>query len=187
MPEGSITKEKIRDHFRRLWMIYLAGVVIVLFLNNLIFTVTRPSFSDEEILKIMLLNTEVEMDTDSLLASLAETGILSVQTEILPGANIADPASVMLVSVKLTSGYGDIYLTDSAGLEVLESRAACLDLSGMEMSDVQFVQVIHPETNAAYPGALQTGNGLLLVIPSNAENAAAAQAALPILVKQITE
>ena len=183
----SITKQRIRDHFSRMWIIYIAGVLIVLFLNHILFTVTRPSYSDDETLKIMLLNAEAEIDTESLLASLSGTGIQSVRTEPLSGADISDPTSVMMLSAKLISGFGDIYITDAAGLTVLQSRAACLDLSDMEIPGTQPVPVTHPETGETYPGALQTGNGLLLVIPYNSTNIPQAKTALPILTRMITE
>lgn len=187
MPEGRITSIKIRDHFRRMWIFYLVGMAIVLFLNNLIFTVTRPSFSDDETLKIMLLNVEAQIDESALLASLQDAGIRCVETEALAGAAADDPTSNMLLLVKLTSGFGDIYITDSAGLAQLESRAACLDLSDVQAQGAAPVFVTHPETNQSYAGALQLADGRYLVVPSNSTNIPQARQALPTLIKMLTE
>ena len=46
MPEGGMRRARLRAHLRRCWMIYLAGAVAVVLLNNLIYTVTRPRASE---------------------------------------------------------------------------------------------------------------------------------------------
>ena len=40
MPETGLSPNRIREHLRRRWYIYLIGAVLLCFLNNLIFTVT---------------------------------------------------------------------------------------------------------------------------------------------------
>lgn len=187
MPEEKITRQSIRDHFRRMWVWYLAGIAIVLFLNNLFFTVTRPSFSDGETLKIMLLNTSAAIDEEKLLQSIGETGIQCVQTEELAFASADDSTSNMLLMVKLTAGFGDIYITDESGLMQLNNRAACLDLADIRARGFEPVTVIHPESGETLTGALKTPDGKYLVIPSNSTNIQEAKTALPLLAAMITE
>ena len=124
MPEGKITRQRVRDHFRRLWAVYLIGAVALCFLNHLVFTVTRPGCSEAETFKIMLVNTDVSLPEDELLSRTEHLGFRAVETlelSVAPG----DPTSRMLLITQLVAGDGDIYITDAAGLDVLREREAC--------------------------------------------------------------
>ena len=74
MPEGGMSRARLRAHLRRCWAVYLVGAVAVLLLNNLIYTVTRPRASEEETLRVMLLNVDWEPDGGAQ-AALAEADI----------------------------------------------------------------------------------------------------------------
>lgn len=161
MPEGKITRQRVRDHLRRLWAVYLIGAVALCFLNHLVFTVTRPGYSDDETLKIMLLNTDVSIAEEELLEKVAHLGFRTVETVELSVAP-EDPNSRMLLVTQLISGFGDIYITDEAGLDVLNERYAC-----------------HTARE------LQTG--LYLVVIRNGTNLESAQAAAEILAKKMGE
>ena len=124
MPEGKITRQRMRDHLRRLWMVYLAGMLALALANHLVYTVTRPSYSEDETLKIMLLNVDVSIDEEALLKDVQRLGFRTVETVPLYIA-LEDPASEMLLAVQLTGGFGDIYITDAQGLAALEARNAC--------------------------------------------------------------
>lgn len=116
--------QAIREHLRRLWVIYLAGAVILVFLNHLVYTMTRPGYTDDETLKIMLLNVEIELDEAALLEQVKPLGFETV--EIVP-LSIAweDTTSDMLFKVQIISGFGDIYICDAQGLAALEEREVC--------------------------------------------------------------
>lgn len=116
--------QAIREHLRRLWAVYLAGAVILLFLNHLVYTVTRPGFSDDETLKIMLLNVEIELDEYALLERVKPIGFEAVETVPLSIA-WEDAASDMLFKMQITGGFGDIYVCDAQGLAALEDREVC--------------------------------------------------------------
>lgn len=129
MEQQGITRARVRDHFRRLWVVYLVGAALILFLNNLAFTIARPSFSEEETLKIMLLNVDLDLSGDALLPAVEPLGFRAVEVEPLAVAP-GDPTSEMLLAVQLTGGFGDLYICDAAGMEALSAREACLELSG---------------------------------------------------------
>lgn len=159
MPDGKITRQRVRDHLRRLWAVYLIGVAALCFLNHLVFTMTRPGYSDDETLKIMLLNTGIPIEEAKLLEKVENLGFRTVETLELTVAP-EDATSRMLLITQLVSGYGDIYITDEAGLSVLNEREAC--------HTVREVQ-----------------DGLHLVVISNGTNVESAQAAAEILAEEL--
>lgn len=165
MPDTKITSARIREHLRRMWAAYLVGAVLALFFNHLIFTLTRPSFSEDETLRIMLLNADVTIDEAALLDALQPAGVKSVQMESLISAGQMDAAGAMLVKAKLISGNGDLYITDAAGLKHLEHAGAFADASA----------------------AVPCGDGIYLLIPDHAQNTQQAQLALPIMKNMLTE
>lgn len=162
MPDTKITSARIREHLRRMWALYLVGAVLALFFNHLLFTVTRTSFSEDETLKIMLLNTDLAIDEPALLEATEHLGFRSVET--LPLAvSYGDPSSEMLLLMQLTGGFGDIYIADSGGMDLLSSREACLD------------------------GGMRLPGGLFIAAMKNSTTPGRAQDALPILFQMIAE
>lgn len=151
--------EAIRDHLRRLWKLYLAGFVALVLANHLVYTLTRPAYSDDETLKIMLLNVEMELDETELLEKTRHLGFEAV--EIVPlSIALEDPASEMLLKVQLIGGFGDIYITDAQGLAALEEREACDHIREMD-------------------------GGIYLIVARNGTDLQSAQAALEILEKEM--
>jgi len=144
MPEGKITRRRVRDHLRRLWAVYLIGAVALCFLNHLVFTVTRPGHSDSETLKIMLINADVSLPEDELLQKTEHLGFRMVETLDL---NVApeDAASRMLLIAQLVSGDGDICIADAAGLSVIKERNACCAVR--ELRNGLSIAVINDEQN----------------------------------------
>lgn len=152
-------REAIKDHLRRLWKVYLVGIVALTLANHLVYTLTRPSYGEDETLKIMLLNVEVELDEAQMLEKTRSLGFEAV--ELVPLAiALEDPASEMLLKVQLVGGYGDIYITDAQGLAALEAREVC--------------QRVH-----------EAENGMYLVVIDNGTNWQSALAAMDILEKEM--
>ena len=192
MPEGGMRRARLRAHLRRCWMIYLAGAVAVVLLNNLIYTVTRPRASEEETLRVMLLNVDWEMEEDAQAALLEEMqnrdgSIHALELETIVAARQGDPQSAMLLTVKLVAGYGDVYVTDADGLALLEEKTACLPLEGVEAPGYEAVECTDPETGARYPGALRSEAGLYIVVMSNGTNIESSLNALPLLAAALVE
>lgn len=133
MPVKKISKEGLKAHFRRCWAIYIIGVIVVCFLNNLVFTMTRPRAPEEETVRIMLINTynaPSEAQQDALyykLHSLDET-INCLEIESLSYGDNSDPQVNMVLPVKVAAGYADIYVADQVGFEELLGLGALLPL-----------------------------------------------------------
>ena len=143
MPEGKISREKLKDHFRRLWAVYLAGIVLLCFLNNVVYDVTRPAYSDAETLKILLVNADAGVDEEGLLADVRGLDFKAVET--LPLAvQKGDPTSEMLLFVQLTEGSVDICIADEAGYELLLQRDVCLHT---EAAGREYMVVLKNGTN----------------------------------------
>lgn len=184
MPEGKITGNMLRDHFRRLWLVYLVGIVLMFFLNNVIFDVTRPDFSDDETLKIMLLNADAALSEDALLEDVRDLGFGCV--ELLPLAYAPeDPSSRMLVYMQLTGGFGDIWITDAAGLELLLERDACLRLDGVEIAGLVSVEKQNMQTGQGFTAALRLPGENYIVVARNGTTPDAALKALVSLTKNM--
>ena len=188
MPESRITWAMLKDHFRRLWAVYLVGAVLLVFLNHLAFTVTRPGFSDDETLKIFRLNVDVPIDEARLLDAVRDSlpQFLALEIEDLAAASADDAAAAMLLATKITAGFGDIYLTDEAGLELLVRREACHPLEGVYLPGYEGVMCTHPETGKTYTAAL-CRDGICLVVMENGTDIESALAALGPLAAEIME
>lgn len=158
MPEGKITRQRLKDHLRRLWAVYLIGAVALCFLNHLVFAVTRPGYSEAETLRIMLVNADISLQEDSLLSKAEPLGFRAMETLNL-GFAPQDATSRMLLITQLVSGNGDIYIADGAGFSLLQERGAC---------------------RAVY----ELQNGLYLAAVNNEQNV---QAALEILIDELGE
>lgn len=136
MPETGFSLQKIKLHLKKWIGLYLAGMIAVCFLNHIVYTVTRPGFSDDERLKIMILNAETMFAQEDyaelsmrMLQEIqkADAGILTLEFEELPQIEDGNLSSEMLLSATLTGGYGDLYLTDESGLMLLEKKNALTD------------------------------------------------------------
>ena len=179
MPESGFALRRIREHLRRWIGLYLAGMIAVCFLNHIVYTVTRPGFSDDERLKIMLLNVETAL-TDSDYADLsmkllpeiqkADEGVLILEFAELPQIEAGNPSSELLLKVQLTGGYGDLYLTDEAGLALLAQKNALAEDGAVQIDS-----------------CVLTGQKAYLAIISNTTDMESARIALPIVAAMLEE
>lgn len=177
MPERGHCLARIKIHLRKWIGLYLAGMVLICFLNHLVYTVTRPEYSDDETLKIMLLNVDTgDGDTDAQAEALlpriqaADAGILALEFEQLPRITPGDAQSEMLLRVQLTGGFGDIYLCDGTGLALLKEMHACADGGTVHLEKCSL-----------------TGSGAYLAIVSNTTDMESARTALGILAENLKE
>ena len=186
MPDGKITRQKIRDHLRRLWPAYLIGLAVLVFLNNLVYTVTRPGYSEDETLKIMLLNVEAAIPEEALLQQVEHLGFKCVETLPLSLSD-ENPGDAMLLAVQLTGGYGDIFIADAACLNALLQREACLPLPAGSYTDAQVKMHTAPEAGESYAAALRGPNDTYFAVMRNGTTPENALAAMDILFQMITE
>lgn len=156
MPDTKFSLPRLREHLRKWWIFYVVGLALICFLNNLVFTMTRPQVPEENTVRIMLLNVYAEQEAtearaDELLSELQaqERPVELVQFESLLGTG--DQYSDMVVVVKLASGYSDLFITDDAGFESLSIKGACLPLDDVvSADDSRAIRYTDEETGETY-------------------------------------
>ena len=199
MPEVQLSPRRIREHLRRRWYFYLAGIVLLCFLNNLIFTVTRPRVPERALLHAMLVNvdapdSQLEALERTLLAAArsAEPDVRAVELEPLQYLGESDAGSTILLATKFAAGGADLYIADEAGFAAMAARGCCaaLDLEGLAQGEPAF----DPETGASCAVRMDAGaifgnaeGEIYLFVSAGADNPAAAEAALRTLTTQASE
>ena len=190
MPELQLSPRRIREHLRRRWPIYLVGIVLLCFLNNLVFTVTRPRVPERALLHVMLVNVdapdmELERLEGALLAAAqsAEPDVRAVELEPLQYLGESDAGSAILLATKFAAGGADLYLADEAGYEAMAARGFCAALDAGALSGADLLH--DPETgegcalrldaDVLFPGA---EGKICIFVSAGADNPAAAEAAL---------
>lgn len=177
MPDERISLQKLKDHFRRLWAVYLAGFALLWFANSLVYDVTRPGFSDDETLKIMLLNTSAAISEEELLQEVEFLGFKAV--EMVELAVLAgDPMGEVQLAVQLTGGYGDIWIADEAGLDMLAARGVCLPLEESPGEEFALAERAEPESGEIIAAAIGLQPGVYMAVAGNGTNTQSALAAL---------
>ncbi len=190
MPEVQLSPHRIREHLRRRWYFYLAGIVLLCFLNNLIFTVTRPRTPERALLRVMLVNVdapeaELERLEERILAAAqaAEPELREVEIELLQYLGESDAGSNILLATRFVSGGADLYIADEVSYEVMAARGYCaaLDLENLPDGEPAF----DPETGESCAVRLDAGailaegeGEVYLFVSAGADNPAAARAAL---------
>ena len=188
MPEVQLSPRRIREHLRRRWYFYLAGIVLLCFLNNLIFTVTRPRTPERALLRVMLVNVdapdaELKRLEERILAAAqaAEPELREVEIEPLQYLGESDAGSNILLATRFVSGGADLYIADEVSYEVMAARGYCaaLDLENLPDGEPAF----DPETGESCAvrldaGAILAEGEVYLFVSAGADNPAAARAAL---------
>ena len=202
MPETAFSMQRIKMHLRRWIGLYLAGMIALCFLNHLVYTVTRPGFSDDERLKVMLLNVDFQLSDEEYAAlslqllpeiQKADDGILTLEFEPLAGAAQGNPASDMLLSAKLIGGFGDIYLCDRYGYELLGRRGALQDLGKIQIDGWESIAAADTETGKTFTGGLRlkhcrlTGGEINMAVAANGTDIDSAMAALRVIANALKE
>ena len=199
MPEVQLSPRRIREHFRKRWPVYLAGILLLSFLNNLIYTATRPRTPERALLHAMLINVdapdaELERLEPLLLtaAQAAEAEVRAVEFEPLQYLGESDAGSAILLATKFAAGGADLYIADEAGFAAMAARGCCaaLDLEGLPQGEPAF----DPETGASCAVRMDAGaifadaeGEIYLFVSAGADNPAAAEAALRTLTTQASE
>ena len=144
MPEVRLSPRRVREHFRRRWPVYLAGIVLLCFLNNLIFTVTRPRIPERALLHVMLVNVDApDAELEGLEARLltaaqaAEPEVRAVELEPLSYLGENDAGTAILLATKFAAGGADLFIADEAGYEAMAARGFCAALDAATLQDAQ--------------------------------------------------
>lgn len=193
MPETGLSPNRIREHLRKRWYLYLAGALLVCLLNNLIYTVTRPRVPERALLHVMLVNvdapdSELEALEQALLtaAQAAEPDVRAVELEPLQYLGESDAGSNILLATKFAAGGADLYIADEAGYEVMAARGFCAALDAENLPGAELLT--DPETGERCAVRLDAGaifgdaeGEIYLFVSAGADNPAAARSALKIL------
>lgn len=193
MPETGLSPNRIREHLRKRWYLYLAGALLVCLLNNLIYTVTRPRVPERALLHVMLVNvdapdSELERLEQALLAAAqaAEPDVRAVELEPLQYLGESDAGSNILLATKFAAGGADLYIADEAGYEVMAARGFCAALDAENLPGAELLT--DPETGERCAVRLDAGaifgdaeGEIYLFVSAGADNPAAARSALKIL------
>ncbi len=193
MPETGLSPNRIREHLRKRWYLYLAGALLVCLLNNLIYTVTRPRVPERALLHVMLVNvdapdSELERLEATLLtaAQAAEPDVRAVELEPLQYLGESDAGSNILLATKFAAGGADLYIADEAGYEVMAARGFCAALDAENLPGAELLT--DPETGERCAVRMDAGaifvdaeGEIYLFVSAGADNPAAARSALKIL------
>ena len=182
MPESRLNRAALAAHLRRCWTVYLAGALALIFLNGVIFDVTRPRPREDEVLRVMLVNVEVAPDAaqeKALLAAARKRApeLRAIEFESLAGLGGANASALLLA--QLVGGDGDAYLMDRAAFELLADYGALAPLDGVSAQGATAVSM-PDERGEARVIALEKGGAYIGVV-ANATNPEGAIAALPLL------
>lgn len=158
MPETSINPRRIREHLRKRWWIYLAGALLMCFLNNLVYTVTRPRTPEANLLRVLLVNVNAPEDALDALdgnllpaAQAADEAVREVAFEPLAYLGPEDASSNVLLAVKLTAGGADLYIADEAGFEAMAAMGGCAALEAADFPGAELLYATDADTGEAYP------------------------------------
>ena len=193
MPETGLSPNRIREHLRKRWYLYLAGALLVCLLNNLIYTVTRPRVPERALLHVMLVNvdapdSELERLEQALLtaAQAAEPDVRAVELEPLQYLGESDAGSNILLATKFAAGGADLYIADEAGYEVMSARGFCAALDAENLPGAELLT--DPETGERCAVRLDAGaifgdaeGEIYLFVSAGADNPAAARSTLKFL------
>ena len=130
MPDTKFSWRGLREHLRKYFWIYLLGVALCLVGTNLLWTMTRPQFSNEEVVTVYLADSYTYADALSDVAAdmLERTRpfdekLKDVRFESLM-FNEQEYTSRMLLLTRLAVGEGDAFLASAAAMDALTTSEA---------------------------------------------------------------
>ena len=159
MSEKGSLKEKLAAHLRRCGWIYIAGIVALVFLNNMIYTMTRPRVPEENTVRVMMVNQDADFSRQGKewLADVqaADESVLSLEFESIPYDSERYETG-MAMPVKLMAGGYDLLIADEVGFGAMVSFGALAPLEDyLEETDAERVEVTNAETGETFVGALR--------------------------------
>lgn len=213
MPLTGLTWARLKEHIRKYSPVYIAGIVIMLFVSNILYTSTAPRVPAENEVLIYLVDgvTDAEPLND-LAAQALET--LQPSDATLQAVNLAtvmysDPEdynSQMLLMTRMVAGDGDVFLASSDAMQYIVNSEICLPLdeyleSGwMDGLGLEPVYATDEETGETYVAGLSLDSldvltewgviyneGACLVIAANGTNQETSMRVIEYMVREIAE
>lgn len=214
MPLKGINWFRLKEHFRKLAPLYIAGIVVCVFLTNLVYTVTRPRMPAEQEVMIYLVDDYTNIDPLSALADEAlaygqtvDETLLSMHFEsIMFNDPAQDYNSAILLMARMSAGDGDVYFSNDLAITTLMGSGMCTPLDEylaagwMEGLDLEPIHFTNEETGETYIAALRLDNvdalrelgvmnneGAFLVIAANSSNVETTMATTEYIVRRLME
>lgn len=138
MPFKGLTWFRLKEHIRKTFWIYAVGIVVMLFVSNLLYTVTTPRTPAEKEVLVYLVdaytNTEGHL-VEELAADGLEHGRQSDETlelvrfESIPYQGTEDYTSPILLTARMSIGDGDVYLCAPEGFDYATKAGLPIDLA----------------------------------------------------------
>lgn len=160
MPEKGNLKEKLAGHLRRCGVIYVAGIVALVLLNNLIFTMTRPRVPENETVRVMAINQYADFSQQEKewlkKVHAADETVRALEFETIWYDSEQYEMS-MAMPIKLMAGGYDLLIADEIGFEALLTFGAFRPLDEYlgDAADVERIAVTDSETGAEFVGAMR--------------------------------
>jgi len=216
MPDTSFSWRGLREHLRQYIWIYLAGIALCLFGTNLLFTVTRPHYANDQVVAVYLADYYSDpellsgLTPDMLAAARAvDERVEEVRFESLM-FNDQEYTSSMLLATRLAIGECDAFLASQSAIDALTSSEALVPLDDLVAGgwlaeyglEPYTVAVTDEQTGAtrAWVAALRldpvdalaslgafNNEGAYLCLAVNGKNVEATQAAVERMIEQLME
>ena len=214
MPPKGLTKARLAEHIRKYSPIYIIGIVVMLFLTNIIYTSTRPQTPYEREVLIYLADGYANVDAlNANAAAYVDYGkqiddtLESVEFDTLLYNNPAeDYTASYLLMTRVALGNADAFFASSICAQSLFSMDIALPLNDyldtgwMADAGLEPITVVNEETGETYIGGLSltSVNGLaemgalanqdaVLIIPSNSSNIETSMAVVERVIRDIQE
>lgn len=159
MSEKGCIKEKLAAHLRRCGWIYIVGIAVLIFLNNMIYSMTRPRVPEENTVRVMAVNQNVDFTRQEKewLADVqaADESVLLLEFETIPyDSNRYETG--MAMPVKLMAGGYDLLIADEVGFGAMVNFGVLAPLEDyLDESDGERIEVTNAETGETFVGALR--------------------------------
>ena len=192
MYTNKLTKQKLAAHFRRCGWIYIVGAVALIFLNSMIFTMTRPRIPDAETVRVMLVNQNgvSEARRQALFERVHTADETTRALEFEPILYDSQQYELsMAMPVKLMAGGYDLIVASGEAFDQLDLMGCYLPLDGYiaETADPlpETVTLENHETGEKFAGVFRTDflgmEDVCVGVAVNSENPDSAWKALRVL------
>lgn len=136
MPLTGLSWARIREHLRKTAPIYIVGVIIMIFVSDILFTSTRPQIPDDQEVLVYLVDSYSQPSLlDSLCADAlayaqsTDDMLLSVRAESIPYNDPEkDYTSAVVLVARMALGDGDAYFANATALEAIAANGGCYPL-----------------------------------------------------------
>ena len=134
MPDTKFTWANLREHLRKYIWIYVAGVVVCVFVTRMLWTVTRPRIPDDRSVVVYLMDSASSVEPlDAVARDMLERGQAVDETlQLVEFQSLQytadDYTSAMLLMTRMSVSEGDAYLASQDGIDALVNAQALLPL-----------------------------------------------------------